>query len=114
MKKETKVRSGKRLPILKIALVIIGILLVAALLYKIYQVKDFQNNLREPTDAEKQQIVHILNEKLGITSTDIIFGNVLMDAHGTLVQVQVKEGNLRKIYLINLDNNNLVRKYDEK
>jgi anionic cell wall polymer biosynthesis LytR-Cps2A-Psr (LCP) family protein len=100
--------------ILKIILLIIAILLIATILYKIYQVKNFQKDLRPITEEEKQKIIEILNENMNVTSSDIIFGNVIENEHGRLVQVQVKEGNLRKSYLINLDNNSLVRKYNEK
>jgi len=104
----------RKLSVIKIALLIVGILLVVTIFYKVYQVKSFQKDLREPTYLEKQKIVEILNKKMNVSSSDIIYGNVLMNGHGTLVQVQVKEGNLRKSYLINLDNNNFVRKYDEQ
>jgi amino acid transporter len=108
-----KKRRFSKLLFLKIILLIIGILLIATIFYRIYQVKSFQKDLRPVTEAEKQKIIEILSENMNITGSQIIFGNVIMNGHGTLVQVQVKEGNFKRSYLINLDNNNLVRKYNE-
>jgi hypothetical protein len=88
-------------------------LLIATIFYRIYQVKSFQKDLRPLTEAEKQRVISILSENMNITGSQIIFGNVIMNARGTLVQVQVRNGSFKRSYLINLDNNNLVRKYHE-
>jgi hypothetical protein len=108
-----KKRSFSKLSVLKIILLIIGILLIATIFYRIYQVKSFQKDLRPLTEAEKQRVISILSENMNITGSQIIFGNVIMNARGTLVQVQVRNGSFKRSYLINLDNNNLVRKYHE-
>jgi anionic cell wall polymer biosynthesis LytR-Cps2A-Psr (LCP) family protein len=104
----------RKLSLLKIAFIIVGILLVATIFYRIYQVKSFQKDLRPVTEEEKQKIISILSANMNITGSEVIFGNVIMNAHGTLVQVEVKERNFKKSYLINLDKNSLVRKYNEK
>jgi hypothetical protein len=89
-------------------------LLVATIFYRIYQVKSFQKDLRPVTEEEKQKIISILSANMNITGSEVIFGNVIIEGHGTLVQVEVKERNFKKSYLINLDKNSLVRKYNEK
>lgn len=90
--------------------VIIAILLVTTFFYRIYQVKNFQKDLREPTILEKQEIITILNDNINITGYNLSFGNVFIKGNATLVQVQLKKGDLRKIYLINLENKSFVRR----
>lgn len=104
----------KRGLIFKIVILIIAILVVASLFYKFYQIKSFRNDLRPVTEAEKQKIMNILNEEFNTTGYEIIFGNVFTDENETLVQVQLKDGNSKKTYLINLRNESLVRKYNEQ
>lgn len=78
-------------------------------MYRIYQVKNFQNDLRPLTEAEKQKVIGILSSNMNLTGSEIIFGNVYTDMNETLVRVQVKNGTFKKSYLINLDKNILVR-----
>lgn len=110
MKKKKRVN---KLSIIKIVLLIIVIILIVTVIYKIYQVKNFQKNLREITDSEKLEVINILNKNMNITSSDIIFGRVFERGDTKLVQVQIKEGDLRKSYLIDLEKNTLIREHHE-
>ena len=104
----------RKLSILKIALIIVGILLIATVLYAIYQVKSIQKDLRPLTEVEKQKVVSIQSVNINLTDSQVIYGNVITSGHETFVQVQVREGHFKKSYLINLNTNSLVRKYNEK
>jgi hypothetical protein len=94
--------------IIIIIIAIIAILLITTLFYRIYQVNNFQKDLRQTTIIEKQQIIEILNQNMNITGYEIIFGNVFTKENATLVQVQLKKDGLKKSYLINLENKSLV------
>jgi cell division protein FtsL len=97
-----------------IVIVIIVILLITTLFYRIYQVKNFQKDLRPTTETEKQEIIEILNQNMNITGYEIIFGKVFTRGNEVLIQVQLKKGVLTKSYLINLENKSLVRNQNEK
>lgn len=98
----------KKSTMFKIFLVVILVLFIATLVYRIYQVKNFQKDLRETTGEEKQKIIDILDENMNIAGYDLTFGNVFTDKNQTFVRVQLKKDNLKKSYLINLDSNTLV------
>jgi hypothetical protein len=61
----------KKSLILKLIFLIILLLLIATVFYRIYQVKDFEKNLREPTEIEKQKIINILNSNMNTTGYEI-------------------------------------------
>lgn len=107
----------KKQPVFKIILIIVAILvvlLITTLFYRIYQVKNFQGDLRPITAAEKQDVIQILNQNVDTTGYDISFGNVYIRGNERLVQVQLKKDNMKKIYSINLDKRSLVRDKNEK
>lgn len=107
----------KKSSLFKIIIIIVAIiiiLLITTIFYRIYQIKNFQKDLRPITETEKQKIIEILNENMDIAGYEISFGNVFIKGDETLVQVQLKNGNMKKTYLINLESNSLVRNQNEK
>jgi hypothetical protein len=108
MKKPTLFR------IIIILVIIIVILLLTTLFYRLYQVKNFQNDLRSITEAEKQQVIDILNNNFDIRGYEINIGNVYIKGNERLVRVQLKKDVLNKNYIINLNNNSLVINKNEK
>jgi hypothetical protein len=103
----------KKSSIFKIVFLVIIILLIATLFYEIYQVKSFKKDLRPATEIEKQEIIEILNENINTTGYEIIFGNVLTEKDKILIQVQLKKGNSREHYLIDLNEKRLIGRYNE-
>jgi hypothetical protein len=108
MKKPTLFR------IIIILVAIIVILLLTTLFYRLYQVKNFQKDLRPLTYSERQQVIDILNNNFDIMGYDINIGNVYIKGNERLVQVQIKKGVLNKSYIINLENNSLIIRKNEK
>jgi len=103
----------KKSSLFQIVLIILVILLIATIFYKISQVQSFKKDLRPTTELEKQKIIEILSAEINTTGYEISFGNVLTKGDKTFVQVQLKKDNIKKSYLINLNNESLVRNYNE-
>jgi hypothetical protein len=100
----------KRRVWIRIILIAIVILLIATFLYKVYQVKSFQKDLRPPTEKEKQEITNILNNNTKTAGYQICFGNVFTEGKQELIQVQLKGGNIKRSCTINLENKTIIRK----
>lgn len=92
-----------------ILLIFVLILIINFASYFIY-FQSFHKNVRPITEAEKQEVMSIINQSMDIGDYEIKFGNVYSIRDRELVQIELIKGNSKKDYLVDLKDKRVIRK----
>lgn len=92
--------------VLIIALVLIGITLV----FNIFYFQRVNEHIRPLTPEEKEKALFILNQTEDISGFEIEFKNLYQTKKGELAEIELKNGSMKKKYLIDLERGRIIRK----
>jgi hypothetical protein len=98
----------KKLTLLRIVLLIVLFIMIVTTLLNFFYFNSFRNNIRPITEAEKQQVINVLNDSINLEDYQIKFSNVYLSKHKQLAQVELIKGNSKKYYSIDLGSGRIV------
>jgi len=89
---------------------IVSFILIVALLFHLVYFNNLHKSTKPITEAEKQQVIEILNKSMNLDDYQIKFGNVLVLKKSELVQIKLIKDNSKNDYIIDLISGKIIRK----
>lgn len=100
----------KKSSVLTIVISLLAIILFSTLIHNFLFFKDFQKGISNPTQADEQKAIEILNQTLDVSDYSFSFGNVLSIKQSRIIQVELINESSKKEYLIDLTKGRIIKK----
>jgi len=102
----------KKLPIFYIILIVFAGIFILNIFFHVYYFRNLHNKVGVASESEKEKIIEILNQSLELEGniSDVKILNVYVKNNEKFAVIEFGKGRLMKSYLINLNQEKIVKR----